>query len=177
MAASRQWNADVVNAAAASLLGVSVDADLVVVDTRPLFNLHDESLRLRFGTHPKTFAAIAAHPALPAVLSEPALALVAALSEASMNASGSRPPTVRFVMVCLSGRHRSVAVARIAAEVVLRCPDARLAEVQDLTPPSRTASHCRDCDACSFFNRRWPQREAALEQAVGVWNALWELGP
>jgi hypothetical protein len=85
--------------------------------------------------------------------------------------TGDQPEsTLTLSFWCLGGRHRSVACARIAADVVLSMSGLRLDGVLDLTPSSDTPASCRFCEECQFFSRAWPDRERALEQGRRVWS-------
>ena len=121
---------------------------------------------MHFGTHPANFAPIVHHRNFRSVIRPAALGMLGALKE-------NGPPgeaTLTLVFLCKSGRHRSLACARVAAEVVTMYPDFRLTAVTNLTPMSVVPHSCGMCEACAFWSRNWEAREKALASGVQHWQ-------
>ncbi len=142
------------------------DSTMCVVDTRALHNPDDNTHRMHFGTHPANFASIVHHRYFKGVVGPAAVAMLRALKEDSP--PGGR--TLTLVFMCKSGRHRSVACARVAAEVATVYPSFRLTAVTNLTPMSVMPHSCGMCEACAFWNRTWDAREKALTSGVQHWE-------
>jgi hypothetical protein len=145
--------------------------DVIPVDCRDLFEPTEAGQRLHRGTHPATFGAIATHPKLANVLQAASRDLATRMTTVQrMNTS----QIVCYAFMCKSGRHRSVACARICSEIASTNRFLRGGDTSDLTPSSRTSMHCQDCQFCDWFTTQWDTRNKALRVACDVWTRCWQ---
>ena len=158
------WDAQTVETAIRQALP-EVDGRLCVVDTRPLFNPAEKHQRMHLGTHPANFGPIVYHGNFRQVVRPAALAMLQAMRETNPHSA-----QVTLVFLCKSGRHRSVACARVAAEVASVYPAFRLTAVTNLTPMSLSSWNCGECAACAFWSRAWEIREKGIAAAVRTWE-------
>ena len=158
---------NVVESAVRAVLPPTVETDMVVVDCRPLSAMKDRHERCHLGTHPANFQTVVRSATFRHVIAP----VAQRLSALSRTATGPERPLTLAFLSC-SGRHRSVACARVAAEVVMRDELLIMDPPINLTLASRSAGHCDDCEACSFFSRKWALREAALNDSVAVWRQI-----
>jgi len=173
MAYTNSWAGGKVERAVRDVVQLADGIPLCVVDCRPLFEPTAAAARLHLGIHPANFAKIATHAQLGAVLRGPSLVLGDMLREVQHAAPGDHRE-LAIAFMCKSGRHRSIACARIGAEIAGTCLRSRMCVLTNATPVSRTDAHCTDCDQCEFFSRANPFREDVLKAACRVWQAQWQ---
>ena len=165
------WDAAEVDRAVRQCIDVR-QGRLLCVDCRPLYNPVDKAHRCHLGTHPANFGPIVYHQDFTKVVKPAALAMKQAYQQAT--ADGEQ---LTLVFLCKSGRHRSVACARVAAEVAVIHNPFRFASIMDLTPMSMTSQQCGECAACEFWSKKWDSRNKALAHAVGLWDGCARQGP
>lgn len=172
MAYQQTWNAGHVERAVRDVVKLADGIPLCVVDCRALHEPTQAAARLHLGTHPTNFVKIATHAQLGAVLRGPSLVMGDMIREVQQAGPGQHRD-LAIAFMCKSGRHRSIACARIGAEVAGTCLRSRMCGVTDATPCSRSDAQCVDCEQCQFFSRAYPLREEALRAACRVWQAQW----
>jgi len=117
-------------------------------------------LRMHTALHPLLFNNIIGNAHFPAILNQ-----MKDFPSERMALSSERPVTL--CLVCNSGRHRSVAGARVASDIAVRYDRVELGVIGHGGGLSLPGT-CGGCDRCVWWSRQWAMHNRALERALDM---------